>query len=169
MTSVIEPRRVGRTVGLILMVMLLGTGCVQKVDHGVALHPAKGKVEIAGKPEAGVQVRLHPVGKLDDMDAPRPFAETGADGGFALGTFEAEDGAPAGEYLVTIFWPGKEQGPSGAPDQLAGKYTNILKPSFRVTIRDGDNRLEPFKLDLPGPKPSGGKAATPSADPNVPG
>lgn len=152
-------RRVSRPrrIALLSLAVALIAGCSTKVDHGVALHPAHGQVMVAGKPEAGVQVRLHPVGKLDDMDAPRPFAETGSDGKFILGTFEAEDGAPAGDYLVTIFWPGKEQGPNGAPDQLAGKYTNITKPPFRVTIKAGENELESFKIDPAGPNPTGSK------------
>lgn len=132
--------------------IVLAVGCAGE-DHGIALHPARGQVLVAGKPEAGVQVRLHPVGRLQDMDAPRPFAGTEADGSFDLGTFQAGDGAPAGDYLVTFFWPGEAQGPAAPPDRLGGKFTNITQPPARITIREGDNRMEPFRLDPAAVKP----------------
>ena len=137
----------------------LGIGCA-KEDHGIALHPASGQILVAGKPELGVQVRLHPVGKLKDMDAPRPFAATEADGSFSLGTFEAGDGAPVGDYEVTLFWPSEVQGPAAPGDRLSGKFTNITRPPFHVTIQEGANRLEPFLIDpAAGPPNATGRGA----------
>jgi len=104
---------------------------------------------VDGKPEEGVQVRLHPVGKLDDMDAPRPFAGTREDGTFDLGTFTEGDGAPTGAFLVTIFWPNVPNGPEPPGDGLGGAYTNITKPPFEVAIIEGENQLEPFQLERP--------------------
>jgi hypothetical protein len=50
-------------------------------------------------------VVFHPKDNADPQ-APRPFGTAGADGSFGLTTSRPGDGAPAGEYRVTVIWPG---------------------------------------------------------------
>ena len=85
----LRPRRAG----LATLVGLLATicGCGEPLDR-LPLHPAAGKVVIDGRPEPGVQIRLHPVDRLTDSSALQPFAESGEDGGFRLGTYKKDDG-----------------------------------------------------------------------------
>jgi hypothetical protein len=55
------------------------------------------------KPTPGALVILHPLNDPDPR-APRPVARVGADGRFSPTTYSADDGAPAGEYAVTVAW-----------------------------------------------------------------
>src|SRR5262245_1990400 len=69
--------------------------------------PVKGVLTHKGKqgeqPAAGALVVFHPVG-IQVHEANRPMATVRSDGTFALSTFGREDGAPAGEYYVTVVW-----------------------------------------------------------------
>jgi len=88
-----------------LLMMLAGAiaaGC-REATLRVPLHPTTGRILVDGKPAQGVEVRLHPAGELGSIDALTPFAATGEDGGFTLGTYAMEDGAPEGRYRVTLF------------------------------------------------------------------
>lgn len=124
--------------------LLLFIGCGD--DGRLPLFPATGRVLVGGQPAAGVEVRLYPVDRLGDMDALRPFATTGEDGGFQLGTYEEADGAPAGRYKATLFWPDRPPGPSPPDDRLGGQYTDPARSALEVTIAEGENPLEPFSV-----------------------
>src|SRR5688572_10824093 len=64
--------------------------------------PVKGKVVVDGKPAKGATVTFHP---REASDRPYiPTAQTDDNGEFSLATFETGDGAPAGEYDVTVIW-----------------------------------------------------------------
>ena len=67
-----------------------------------------GKVLDGTKPLANVAVVFHPVGD----DGPKPRGKTDADGAFSLTTYDTADGAPAGEYRVTL-----ELWLAGRPDE----------------------------------------------------
>jgi hypothetical protein len=127
----VSPRRIR---GGLLAVALIATGCGDGGPPRVPLHPASGKVIVAGRPAAGVQVRLRPADDPESLDAHVPFGKTGEDGGFTLGTYEAGDGAPTGRYKVTLFWPDRPPGPSHPEDLLGGVYatgrrTTLGRPS----------------------------------------
>lgn len=112
----------------------------------VLLYPVEGRVEVDGEAAEGIKVTLHPADRVGDIDALRPRGTTGPDGSFTLGTYEAGDGAPAGHYLVTLFWPDAPPGPSPPDDRLGGAYANPETSDLRVTIRDEPTRLEPFRV-----------------------
>jgi hypothetical protein len=140
-----------RFAGLILLVAGCGGG-----GAPVPLHPASGTVQVDGKPTAGVIVRLYPADALDDIDRPQPFATTGEDGTFRLGTFEKEDGAPAGTYKVTLFLPDRPLAGPGTPiDLLGDRHTNPARSGLDVTIVEGSNQIPPFQvLKAPTPRPA---------------
>src|SRR5262249_55059052 len=97
------------------------SGCGR--DGRPPLFPATGRVLADGQPARGVEVRLHPFNRSRDFDAERPFATTGEDGSFRLGTREKEDGAPEGRYRVTLFWSDRPPGADPGDDLLGGRYT----------------------------------------------
>jgi len=92
---------------------------------------------------------LDPLHKKDDKTV-RPFAVVDPDGSFRLSTYETCDGAPAGEYAVTVVWPSFTTDPLGeetpGPDRLRKRYADARRSAFRATIREGDNQLPPFEL-----------------------
>lgn len=124
-------------------------------------YPAKGKLTHRGRPAKGAVVTLVPTG-TDVKVMAHPRGEVATDGTFTLGTFAAGDGAPAGEYKLTVRWPAERAarprtpqeaeervGGDGPPDRLGGRYVDPAKSPWAVTIRPGDNALNP--VDLPAP------------------
>lgn len=114
------------------------------------LHPVRGTVTFQKRPAVRAVVVLRPVspGPLKDT---LPHGEVQPDGSFRVGTFAADDGAPAGEYIVTITWPEVRPEPGGGEsmggDRLGGRYSNPAKSPWRIQITEGGNALEPFRLD----------------------
>ena len=130
--------------GLLLTIALIGCG-----DAGpprAALHPASGKVTVDGRPAPGVEVRLRPTDDPNSLDALVPFATTGEDGGFKLGTYEKGDGAPEGRYKLTLFWPDRPPGPSHAEDQLGGTYALPEKTTLEAVIVKGENTIPTIEV-----------------------
>ena len=92
---------------------------------------------------------------------PKAVVSTGAttkDGTFELMT-GTDEGAPAGEYSVTMIWMQEVAGGSKKPvpgtmnvvtpmeDKLKGRYSDRKRPALSdVTITKGTNALNDFKL-----------------------
>src|SRR5262245_25475123 len=70
----------------------------------IEVDPVVGKLLVNGVPAANAMVAFHPLG-TGGPAALRPVGVTGPDGTFCLTSYEAGDGAPAGEYAVTAVWP----------------------------------------------------------------
>ena len=59
---------------------------------------------------------------------------------------------PAGEYAVTVIWPGYYSGGDEeveGPDRLKGKYNRVESPLARVVVEKGPTELRPFELTIP--------------------
>lgn len=120
---------------------LAAVGCGKS---GSGTVPVAGKVVVNGKPAAGAVVTFHPDGAA--ADAPRPTARTGDDGRFQLTTKAAGDGAPAGEYRVTVTWnappAGRKgvEGEDGPPRLLVPvAYTKPGRTPLRASVLPGSN------------------------------
>jgi hypothetical protein len=139
--------RGGAFVGL---VTLCGVAC----SGSQSLNPVTGKVIHKNQPLAGALVTFHPKGSKD-LKVERPTALTKEDGTFTVKTGQ-KDGAPAGDYLVTIICSvpvNKKAGKAislgsddDAADVLQGAYANVDTSKFPVTIKSGPNELQPFDL-----------------------
>lgn len=137
-----------------LTLFAVGCGGTGKPD---AL-PAGGKVTFNKTVvPVGALVVFHPT----DPNAERrmggkPFAKIKDDGTFALTTYAEGDGAPEGEYGVTIDWrpPAKgakmslssEGGPDGPP-KLNPKYGNPQQPALKATVERGAPNQFTFGVD----------------------
>jgi hypothetical protein len=105
-----------------------------------------------GNPIKGAVVFFHPV-NATDLKAQHPNGVTAEDGSFTLGTGK-ENGAPAGQYVVTVVWY-KEQPPSTkitmeppeTEDLLKGRFADAKRSQLTAEIKPGVNQLEPFKLE----------------------
>src|SRR5262249_11617132 len=123
-------------------------------SRGPALNPVQGKVIYKDQPLKGAVVTFHPK-EGDKYHTVRPVGLTNEDGTFTLKTGE-KDGAPAGEYVVTFICSELTDAPAGtkiittgAPetrDRLEGAYANAATSNLKITIRSGNNQLEPFQL-----------------------
>lgn len=107
--------------------------------------PVSGRVVAGRQPVPGAIVTLQP--KFEwNPDLPKPKAVTEADGSFEIGTVMTGDGAPPGEYLVSIASPEAAKGmfldpqfedpaKSGLRANIAGKPTKL--PDFVVKKGSG--------------------------------
>jgi hypothetical protein len=106
--------------------------------------PVQGKVLLDGRPIAGAYVSFS-----QQLKGPGPAhadAMTEGDGAFTLSTYTANDGAPAGDYAVTVTWrrplftaDGKP-GPNSLPERYAIAKTSGLQ--FKVKPGANDFTIE---------------------------
>jgi len=128
-------------VGLVLAAALLAASCSSPAGDQKPVFPVRGQVFYQDKPAAGAFILFVPVNEPAEPKDPRPRATVEKDGSFALSTYGDKDGAPAGEYIVTVTWPGPEQ-----DDRLQGHYADKGKKLLRATVKEAPNDLPVFKL-----------------------
>lgn len=118
--------------------------------------PASVVVTYKGQPAEGALVVFHPTdAAYENRIGGKPFGKVKDDGRVALTTYAVGDGAPEGEYAVTIQWnqavaSGKfSLGEEGSPtrDKLAGRYGDPRTPKFKFTVKKGDANTFEIKLD----------------------
>jgi hypothetical protein len=98
-----------------------------------AVHAVRGKVFYEGTPTPEAQVVFHLIQGKKMSRVADGIVE--ADGSFALTTYHAFDGAPPGNYAVTVVW--RESGPAGrsGPNRLPEKYAKADTSGLRVEVR----------------------------------
>ncbi len=123
------------------------TGCGE-ANPQLPVYPVNGKVILKGKPLANALVAFHPVDQSDPR-ATTCRATTGPDGTFTISTYAANDGAPAGEYKVTVeCYQLKGSGTSlePGPNILPAKYS---QPSTTdLSVRVAENSNNPHTIEL---------------------
>lgn len=121
-------------------------------SSGASLNKVEGKVMLNGQPLPKATVTFHPKTKAD-INFIRPTGMTKDDGTFTLTTGK-DDGAPAGQYVVTIICSedpsaGKKVFSTGGVDtvdRLKGAYADSTRSQISVEVKSGPNTLEPFNL-----------------------
>ena len=109
-----------------------------------ATYPVSGRVLYEGNPATGAVVILHAIGGAATGERPRAKAD--GKGEFTLSTFTKGDGAPAGEYAVTVEWKRSDDHPEQGVDLLPASYSDPKISKLKVTIAAGSN--EPLVLKL---------------------
>ena len=118
-------------------------------SHPVAVHPVKGKAVMEGTPMAGAHLVLYP-----DPDSKIPAGITSRgtvadDGSFELSTFNHKDGAPSGEFVVTVVWSkpvivdGETQ---SGPSLVSAVYSKPDSSPLRIKIAVDTKELQPLEL-----------------------
>ena len=138
---------------LTLAALLLAVGCGADPDPNQrVVFPVKGTVMFRGEPIPDATVRLHPVKKSNDgkpLYIPRGFVDES--GTFQVSTYSQGDGAPAGDYIVSVSWQGPLSGLSEdeqdrLKELLPREYTSPRSSGLNVTIQEGDNELPPITI-----------------------
>lgn len=132
-------------VTLFFAALLLLAGCSESSPMP---HPVAGSVEYRKKPLAGAVVTFHP---RPGQAIGHPLtATTGPDGKFRLTTASPNDGAPVGEYAVTMML--LEQRKDGdevlrnGRNLLPAKYADPARTPLAATVKEGENTLQPFQI-----------------------
>lgn len=123
-------------------------GCGQSGPDRVAVHPAAGAITVKGQPAHGAFVTLHPTSGAA-ADVPLPRASVERDGSFRVSTFDGGDGAPEGDYVVTVRWyklVGRGLDAVAGPNVIPPKYSQPQSSNLTVRIPAGQNQLPPIKL-----------------------
>jgi hypothetical protein len=77
----------------------------------------------------------------------KPRGKVGADGKFALTTYDGNDGAPAGEYKVTVeLWLSSGRDDAAPTNRLPIRYANPDTSGLTATVNAGATELQPFAL-----------------------
>ena len=138
----------------LLTIPLLAAGCGGAGEAHTPVHPVRGTVLLDGKPFARATVIFQPAapqGKSpEDPASASRVAETDDQGRFALSTYQADDGAPAGEYVVTVnsappaSVEDTDGNPPTAPRPTArlAKYAVPSTSPLKYTVKDGENQFE---------------------------
>ncbi len=146
---------------------LLLAGCSGDGAEGgerIPVHPVKGKVTMAGSPVPGAMVTFSPV---DSTKTRVAFGTTNDNGEYALTTYENNDGAGAGDYVVVVTKnsgsssgvPTPEEahaqamkggaaaghgsgGSNDAGSSLPKKYSDPKTSDLKATVKEGDNSFD---------------------------
>lgn len=136
-------------------VVVAATGCGGNPAYdSIPTYPATGKVTVNGVPARGAIVRLYPKTPQPGAKYPlMPSGKTDESGVFHLTTYEDADGAPVGEYVLTVEWPDPEWRPPGGgmppppPDRMQGRFADPEKSEIKVQIVEGENEIPPIVLE----------------------
>lgn len=121
-------------------------GCSSHPDWQADAYPAFGTVRINGEVAIDAVVIFHSLSGDVDVRKSEPWGIVNGDGLYRISTYGVEDGAPLGEYAVTLTWPKDPRNPHGS-DRLKNKFSSQEKAPLVVTITRGTNELPPIELN----------------------
>ena len=119
-------------------------------ETGPKCHPVKGKIVYQNQPLAEAMVVFHPLIPPTEK-IPQPVATTDAEGRFVMTTLKSGDGAPLGEYAITIELReprqiGEEVVRDG-PNILPPKYASPAETPLRHKVIPGKNEVPEIKVE----------------------
>lgn len=142
---------------LVVVMMLVTLGCSDVDPNLKPVFPVQGGVYFKGNPAEGDMVTFHPLPlESGQYVAVRSRGTVSEDGMFKLTTYNTDDGAPQGDYAVTIYWPAKptgtrdnfeDEGTELPRDKLGLRFSNPASTSLRVEIKAPSTELLPFKIE----------------------
>lgn len=113
----------------------------------VDVFPVTGRVTFRNRIPVGAFVVLHPLRSALPNQA-RPSGFVNADGSYTLSTYTRNDGAPAGEYAVTVEWR-RHVGNGDSPitsNRLPARYQKPETSGLRVTIPQESSEVPSIQL-----------------------
>jgi len=128
---------------------MVGCGSAEKVKNRKPVFPVSGQFLFYGAPAGGAMISFHPLGDAGPGRAIPSQALSDTEGKFALTTYSTADGAPEGDYVVTIYWPAARLGGEAAHDGNGAEDGDDAD--------DGDGELPPDRLRGRFASPGGSK------------
>ena len=108
--------------------------------------PFAGKVLLPdGRPAELALVVFHRVGETS-ADDPKPHGKVGADGTYKLTTYDADDGAPAGDYRVTVELWLAGRGDEPPANRLNAKYAKPESSGLTAAVGTGPAEIKTIEL-----------------------
>ena len=122
-------------------------GCGEAKPQRTPVFPIKGTISFKGQPMPGALVALHP--KTPVAGTPSPRANVAKDGAFEVSTYDGGDGAPVGDYTLTVLWYKQvKNGPDivSGPNVIPQKYAKAETSDLTISVKEGVNELPPITL-----------------------
>jgi hypothetical protein len=141
-------RQTGMVVGLFAAIAFLQTGCGANPNKVL---PVEVKLTVEGMAPVGATVVLQPVDS-QSFEKPKPVGKVGKDGAVRFSTFKQDDGAPAGEYIVTVVLYQIERDENGGKiikrnEQLKSKHSDPNNADApRIKVERGKKYYAPIDL-----------------------
>jgi hypothetical protein len=117
------------------------------------VYPVSGKILVNGQPAEDCLVYLNRTFDDHHPRLVRPFGVCDANGDFKISSYFTHDGAPEGEYVVTVEWrerSGLLKNNLDGMDRLDGAYEKVdttrTLPGFVVKVGREPLVLPPFEL-----------------------
>jgi hypothetical protein len=134
--------------------VVTANGCSKSKDpNRLPVFPVNGRLSVKGQAPSGAFVVLHPkkgAATAPNGDVVRPRAVVKPDGSFAFGSYDSSDGAPAGDYSVTVEWRRIGKSPEGSPvlgpNVVSPKYARPETSPLAIKVAEKVNELEPITL-----------------------
>ena len=109
---------------LLLLSCVAFVGCSHD-DGRLKVISFSGKVTSNGQPAEGVIIQFVPSeGSAAHQAGLYPGGVSDTNGTYKLTTYRTDDGAPEGDYLVRLYWPGPPKEPSSDPVKEAIQTSN---------------------------------------------
>lgn len=142
-----------KTVFTVVVGMALVSGCGEVEDRlARTTVPVTGVVKFKGKVIPDATICLHPVdAPADGKPVFTPRGNSDEAGNYTLTTYRTADGAPVGEYNVTVSWLGPLKGldedqEDRLRERLPRRYTKPETSGIKVVVSDGQNQLDDILL-----------------------
>lgn len=150
------PRRCPCVSALFLVVVpALLSGCAKQEFQNLRqpTHAVQGQVTLDGKPVANATIVFKPVDAAKFKWREQPQAKSDAEGRFTVFTYEANDGAPAGDYKVgiAVLAAAEEEGSDQvrrekAAVKIPARYGDAATSGLTAKVEAKPTELPPFEL-----------------------
>ncbi len=140
-----------RSIEFALLGVTVLAGCERAAKPTLPVFPVQGRVLVDGQPPVRAEIRMRPKTPLKDplKRSVEPHAFVQEDGSFRVSTYADKDGAPVGEYALTIVWPEiTEEGGEDVigEDRLRGRFSDPQSPIAQIEVDEFDNHIPDIEL-----------------------
>ncbi len=106
-----------------------------------------GSLKFDGKAPAGAKLVFHPLKIEGETLGAAPNARVKDDGSFSVSSYKPDDGAPAGEYAVTVEWFKVDDQGAPGPNVIPTLYSSPTTSPIKVTVSaGGPTTLDPIAI-----------------------
>ncbi len=105
----------------------------------------KGQILQNGKPVPNATVVFHPAFEIGP-DISKPRGTTGEDGSFTLSTYGSADGAPEGDYKITVEQWTSTNPEKGPESRLPSKFAKPEQSGLTARVASGKNEIPAIQL-----------------------
>ena len=147
-----------RGIVALFVAVLATSGCGTREKPKLPVFPVSGRILVDGVAPVRAEIRMKPKIPFEDpmKRSVEPYAFVQEDGTFEIGTYSCDDGAPAGEYTLTMVWPiiTVEGGEDviGA-DRLRGRFSNPESSIATFEVEESENEIPLIELKFKSTSP----------------